>query len=279
MSSTTQTPKTKAGARPTVHRARIPADAMTVLVVQVIALLGVWTCAIVVSFTGLVEAAGWANVGGSQRIAVPLFIDGILVGASLAYLVARERRDKASAVIAVLAMAAFCALSILGNAVHALGADATGAERITGVALAVAAPVAILVTTELMARTVIASPDEHVPAPSRRARRQQAQVVATTVQAPAPTPTTPATAPAPVRAGRPVAAGVRGGRDGLRARALAMAAEGMSDRAIASALSEEAGEAVAHSTIGRWRRAAQDQQDQGEQREEVVQDIAALVAV
>ncbi len=285
MSSTT--PQTKAGKasapRQTIHRARIPADAMTVLVVQVIALLGVWGCAIAVSFTGLVAAAGWANVHGDIRYTVPLFIDGILVGASLAYLVARERKDRPSALIAVLAMVAFCGLSITGNAVHALGSGVAGAERLTGVALAVAAPVAILVTTELLARTVISSPDEHQPAPRRQRRTQvQPQTLAPqpsapTVQAPAPTPADPAS-PAPVRSGRPVAAGVRGGRDQLRARALVMAAEGLSDRAIAAALSAEAGTPIAHSTVGRWRRAAQDQQDQGEQREEVMAG-AALVAV
>ncbi|MBD8059048.1 DUF2637 domain-containing protein [Cellulomonas sp. JH27-2] len=256
--------KPKTAARPTVHRARIPADAMTVLVVQVLALLGVWVCAIAVSFSGLVAAANWANIHGSQRYAVPLFIDGILVGASLAYLVARERKDKASAVIAVLAMAAFCGLSILGNATHALGSAAAGSERLTGVALAVAAPIAILLTTELLARTVIASPEEHVPAPSRSARRaarvvaQQPAQSATPVAAAA--PTQPTTDAEPVRARRTATGAGSAGRterEALKAEVLRLAAEGLSHRAITAQLEG----AVPATTVGRWIRDAAEQND------------------
>ncbi|MBT0993918.1 helix-turn-helix domain-containing protein [Cellulomonas sp. DKR-3] len=229
----------KAAGRPTVHRARIPADAIAVLVVQTLVLAGVWLTAIVVSFTGLVAAAGWANVAGLPSFGVPLFIDGILVGASLAYLVARERHDRASQWIAVLAMLAFCGLSITGNATHALGSSAAGMERITGILLAVAAPVAILVTTELLARTVIASPDEHVPAPASRAARRAARPA--TVTAPAALPTT-APAPTTQPAQRPAQwdETARPKRSSYsqeqRAEAVRLAAEGLSQRQIAEAV-------------------------------------------
>lgn len=256
--------KPKTPSRPTVHRARIPADAMTVLVVQVVALLGVWVCAIVVSFTGLVAAAGWANIAGQQRYAVPLFIDGILVGASLAYLVARERRDRASAVIAVLAMGVFCGLSILGNASHALGAAVVGSERLTGVALAVAAPVAILVTTELLARTVIASPDEHVPAVSSRAARratvrsgQVAPVTAGGGAATLPVPAGPVPAPvAPaVRTTAGAGAGVPRAVKIAAVRDLDQARPGLSERAAEAALCEAHGPGwISRTTVARIRK-------------------------
>ena len=256
--------------RPTVHRARIPADALTVLVVQVIALLAVWGCAIAVSFTGLVAAAGWANVGANVRYAVPLFIDGILVGASLAYLVARERRDRASAVIAVLAMTVFCALSVVGNAVHAMGSGASGAERVTGIALAVAAPVAILVTTELLARTVIASPDEHVPAANsraaRRARVQPQTAVPAVMPGVSPTATDPTATPAPqglpatVRVGTPTGrqtGGAASVAERLEAvRALDETRPGLSERGAAAALCEAHGDPawISRTTVARMRR-------------------------
>jgi hypothetical protein len=247
----TKTP-TKPAPRQTVHRARIPADALTVLVVQTLALAGIWVCAVVVSFTGLIAAAGWANVAPGQRVFVPLFIDGVLIGGSLAYLVAKERHDRASRTIAAAAMATFATLSVAGNAVHALAAATSGAQRAVGVALAVAAPVAILVTTELLARTVIASPDEHQPTPSRSARR----AARTASSQPAPTAATPGQTPQPV-APKPAAVTARTTRNAtgtgsadraaLREQAVQMAATGMSHREIAEALGVKA-----HTTVGRW---------------------------
>ncbi|MBT0995490.1 DUF2637 domain-containing protein [Cellulomonas sp. DKR-3] len=249
--------KPKTTAHPTVHRARIPADAIAVLVVQTLVLAGIWVCAVVVSFTGLIAAAGWANVAEGQRVFVPLFIDGVLIGGSLAYLVAKERHDRASRSIAAVAMVAFAALSVAGNAVHALAASTSGPERAVGVLIAVAAPIAILVTTELLARTVIASPDENVPAPSRASRRRaQVQPTLPALTAPTtqatPTPVAP-TAPAPTV--RPVSAStgtVRSGREEARAEFLALLAAGMSARGAAAAVG------VPPSTGTRWAAAARE---------------------
>lgn len=199
---------------------------MPVLVVQTAVLVTVWAAAIVVSFTGLVAAAAWANVDGWQRFGVPVLIDGILVGASLAYLVARERHDGPSAWIALAAMVTFVSLSITGNAMHALAAHAVGAQRVTGVLLAVAAPIAIIVTTELLARTVIAPP----PAPK----------VATSVA----TPTA-----AQVRVTRPAAPRPvldDGAKVAVREEALRLAAQGMSQRQIAAAVG------ASKSSVARW---------------------------
>ncbi|GAA3816369.1 helix-turn-helix domain-containing protein [Cellulomonas soli] len=243
MSTTTRRPATTRA-----HRARIAADAMPVLVVQTLVLGGVWASAIVVSFTGLVAAAGWANINGGQRFGVPVFIDGILVGASIAYLVARERHDRASAVIALGAMAGFAGLSIMGNATHALAGTATGVQRITGVALAVAAPLAVLVTTELLARTVIAPPPPPKVAPAPAVARAAAEATAVTIPTPAAAeaisrPARRVTTPRPTPA-------LGADRDAQRAEVTRLVAEGLSRSAIADAVG------VPLSTVKRWATAA-----------------------
>ena len=228
------------------HRARIAADAMPVLIVQTVMLAMVWAASISVSFTGLVAAASWANVTGVERFGVPVFIDGILVGASLAYLVARERHDGPSAWIALAAMLGFVSLSITGNATHALAAHAVGAQRVTGVLLAVAAPIAIIVTTELLARTVIAPP----PAP--KAAPAAASLVALPAAAPA-SASVPTSGARP-RAARPVAPRPvldDAARAEARQEAMRLASEGLSQRQIAAAVG------ASKSAVARWLSAAE----------------------
>ncbi|NTW41756.1 MAG: hypothetical protein HGA44_18060, partial [Cellulomonadaceae bacterium] len=187
------------------------------------------------------------NVSGAQRYGVPVFIDGILVGASIAYLVARERHDRASAHIALAAMGGFAGLSILGNATHALAGTAIGVQRITGVMLAVAAPLAILVTTELLARTVIAPPPPPKPAPA---------VARAATEAPAITIPAPAVVEAGSRPARRVttsqpAPALGADREHQRAEVTRLVAEGGLSRA---AIAEAVG--VPLSTVKRWASAA-----------------------
>ncbi|GEM_PF-760282 len=267
----------KTAPRPTVHRARIPADALTVLVVQTLVLAGIWVCAVVVSFTGLIAAAGWANVAPGQRVFVPLFIDGVLIGGSLAYLVAKERKDAASRAIAATAMATFALLSVLGNAVHALAAATSGLQRTVGVLVAVAAPVAILVTTELLARTVIASPDEHVPAAGSRAARRASRIQPQTTPAiqaltspsgPAPTTTPAPVLPASVRTGASTGRSSGGAsvQERLEAvRALDVERPGLSERMAAAALCEAHGDPgwISRTTVARMRRRIAEENEVG----------------
>lgn len=237
-------------------RSRIPADATPVLVMLTALMVTVWVAAFVISFTGLRDAAQWANLEGTETVALPMMIDVFLAGASVGYLVARERQDTTTTRIFVAVMVGFGSLSVAANGVHAMAADvASLAQRIVGVALAVAAPVAILAATEVLARTVVSPPPpvkRDTPAPAPAATLPAASFVPKAAPTPAETPVEqPTSAPAPASP-----KGSKGGaaRAEQRAQVLALAAEGLSVNAIHTRL----GGSPARSTISLWLREAQE---------------------
>lgn len=191
----------------------------------------------VVSFTGLIAAAGWAGIPPLLRPALPIVVDSSILVFTVAAVVARGRGE--STRLAWGSVGAFTAVSVITNAAHAIGDDistatSTGTYAL-GALLAGIMPLACLVATHTVVSLVVAPP-EGTTAQRRKAERARNR-------APKTQPQEGGSKQAPTPAGSSRPATAPSGIDYQRVRALA--AEGLSQRAIA----EEIG--TSKSTVAR----------------------------
>ncbi|NTW40119.1 MAG: helix-turn-helix domain-containing protein [Cellulomonadaceae bacterium] len=224
-------------------RARIAADSMTVVTGAALMTLAVGVASFCVSWSGLVAMAAYAGIPASLRPCVPILVDGALLAQTAVLLVQLERQERTRTTYA--ALGAYTALSVVTNAAHALDVSATtgaGGFRLwIGLALAAAAPVGVLVSTHALASVAIS------PAPARRPAPTPATAATASMIEEAVTPRAsaavhPASRPAPARTPRSSATD----RGTQRAEAVRLAAEGLSQRAIA----ERTG--APKTTVARW---------------------------
>lgn len=174
-----------------VRRALIAASAVGALSVALLAFA--------MSFDALTELARGAGIRAAIAWMWPVVVDGSMIVATAAALVLRSSPDRATRVYPWTQLALFGLVSVIGNGLHAHGADTGSGMQLPGpIAVAVSGvpPVALLLSTHLLVMMLPRwrwTPEDHEDAPADQspATREPAQVVAT------PEPDRPAPAPEP----------------------------------------------------------------------------------
>jgi len=215
---------------------RLQADSRGVVLLATWLVGALALTAFVAGAQGLAEVATWARLEGWRSWLVPVLLDVGLAIAALASVVARGRQETAR--LASSFLAGLTALSVLGQVAHVLvPAERIDVTVVVGATIAAAAPLTVLVATEVLLGLAIAPPVR------RRARRGSTtgRTVAQSA-APRPTPAVQEVERAPVKPTVPRPPVV----DGARARVLELRAQGKSYAAISS----ETG--VPLSTAKRW---------------------------
>lgn len=180
---------------------RLRGDARPILICAVALTSLLFLAAFAMGVPGLLDAATWARLSGWERALVPVVLDlGMLISA-VASVVARARHE--SPVLPRISMGALAGISVAAQVVHVITATGPGEELlprvVVGVAIAVAAPVWVLVTTEMLLSLAIAPPARRAGAKTAPAPVQTYEPVAAPVAAPIPQAAGPAaqeTAPA-----------------------------------------------------------------------------------
>lgn len=179
---------------------RLRGDARPILICAVVLVSLLFLASFAMGVPGLLDAATWARLSGWERALVPVVLDlGMLISA-VASVVARARHE--SPVLPRVSMGALAGISVAAQVVHVITATGPGEEHlrvVVGVAIAVAAPVWVLVTTEMLLSLAIAPPARRAGAKTAPAPVQTYEPVAAPVAAPIPQAAGPAaqeTAPA-----------------------------------------------------------------------------------
>jgi len=268
------TPQTKLTRRRLAVKLNADSRPLVYGTVALVTVLGV--VSLLASFQGLVAVSAWARLPHSLAWTVPVMLDGAILTYTAAALIRRARGE--STRLAWTGVVAGTVLSASANAAHVALADGVADAdvlRTIGAGIAALSPVLAALAVHQLADLAVAGPDEEL-APARRIRRAARSVASQPVLS-APTaaaaPTQPAADVATVRARRPssTTSASRTEREALRAEVirLATAEPDLSHREIGERTS------VAHTTVGRWLRAAAEQN--GQDAAELAQDL--LVAV
>ncbi len=157
---------------------RINPDSKPVLMAVAIGTALVFLASFALSAVALYDVALWAHVPFVLAGAVPVMLDVALVVYSLSALVRRARGQSARFSWALLGF--FTAVSLVGNAAHAVGVPES-ARPIVGAVVVALAPVAALAALENLAGLVIASPA--VVAEEARAEAEVVEKVRAVVRA------------------------------------------------------------------------------------------------
>lgn len=220
-------------------------DSLPVVLPAIAGALTVGGVSFLMSWDALRTVGLWAGVAPSRTWGLPLAIDSSILVFSALWLIARRRG--APTWFHILAVTAFTLGSVGGNVAHALAAGAGQGWQIgVGAVAAAAFPLTVFATTHAVAGLLV-DPDADVkPVRARRASRAARRVAQQAAQA-APTPTLEPAAATVAQAHEPhnqrQSANVPG-RDGSerprrvytpeqREQALALAAQGLSQRQIA----------------------------------------------
>ncbi len=238
---------TQTTARPARRRLAVKLNAdsrvLVYTVVVLVALLGATSLA--ASFSGLIAVAEWARLRPELRWTTPVGLDGAILVYTAAALVRRARGE--STRLAWIGVIAGTTLSATANAVHVLAAGTAALDapwvRAVGAGIAALAPILAALSVHQLADLAVAGPDEDV-APARRQRAAQRATLA------APPPVLEVAAPVALQPQQPRSQAQNVNvvdRDGSprskrtytpeqRAEALALAAQGQSQRQIADAV-------------------------------------------
>jgi len=181
---------------------RLQADSRGVVLLATWLVGALALTAFVAGAQGLAEVATWARLEGWRSWLVPVLLDVGLAIAALASVVARGRQETAR--LASSFLAGLTALSVLGQVAHVLvPAERIDVTVVVGATIASAAPLTVLVATEVLLGLAIAPPVR------RRARRGSTTGRTAAASAPQASPAqvkaVPAKRPAlePVRRGEP----------------------------------------------------------------------------
>lgn len=209
------------------------------------------------SFTTLRDLAVLSGIAAQQAWIWPLIVDGVILEATIS-VVALRNSAKAARRFAWLLLAAGAGVSVAANITHAVVAADTRVPALIAALVASVPPLVLLAMTHLTVElTRNSTPtaaaldtSTHDAADSDDGAPDEPQPAATSVQRVLPTvlPVPPISRPAPNGA-------ALASREDARSRALALGAEGVSKRQIASELG------VHPTTVGRWLNAPDRRQD------------------
>lgn len=155
--------------------ARINPDSKPVLYLVLTVTTVIAAVALTVSFAGLAAVSEWAQVPPRLSWALPVFIDGAILGFTIMILVFRARGE--STVFAWFVLVAFTIISVGANGAHAYAEGVPEDWRtVVGSGLAGLAPAGLAVFIHGIARLLVAPPQRDV-------RAQEPAVVARLVKA------------------------------------------------------------------------------------------------
>lgn len=146
-----------ANVRTSEQLARINPDSKAVLYLVLTVTTVIAAVAFAVSFAGLAAVSEWAQIPPRLSWALPVFIDGAILGFTIMILVFRARGE--STVFAWIVLIAFTVISVGANAAHAYAEGAPEDWRtIVGSGLAGLAPAGLAVFIHGIARLLVAPP-------------------------------------------------------------------------------------------------------------------------
>jgi len=152
-------------ASPSEQLARINPDSKPVLYLVLAVTTVIAAVAFAVSFAGLAAVSQWAQIPPRLAWALPVFIDGAILGFTIMILVFRARGE--STIFAWVVLIAFTFVSVAANGAHAYAEGAPDDWRtILGSGLAGLAPAGLAVFIHGIARLLVASPGTTAEQPS-----------------------------------------------------------------------------------------------------------------
>jgi hypothetical protein len=144
----------------TEHKtARINPDAIPVLATAVVLVGVLMISSFVVSFSGIYEVSSWTGLPVFLQWLPALFIDAAILAYTIALVVFKARGEKT--LRTVIALIAFAGISVVANVAHTVSfwqGELTDFRAWIGVLITAAAPIAVLLAAEEIARLAFEAP-------------------------------------------------------------------------------------------------------------------------
>ena len=144
----------------TEHKtARINPDAIPVLATAVVLVGILMSSSFVVSFSGIYEVSSWTGLPVFLQWLPALFIDAAILAYTIALVVFKARGERT--LRTVIALIAFAGISVVTNIAHTVSfwdGELTDFRAWIGVLITAAAPVAVLLAAEEIARLAFEAP-------------------------------------------------------------------------------------------------------------------------
>jgi hypothetical protein len=139
--------------------ARINPDAIPVLATAVVLVGVLMISSFVVSFSGIYEVSSWTGLPVFLQWLPALFIDAAILAYTIALVVFKARGE--STLRTVIALIAFAGISVVANIAHTVSfweGELTDFRAWIGVLITAAAPIAVLLAAEEIARLAFEAP-------------------------------------------------------------------------------------------------------------------------
>ena len=139
--------------------ARINPDAIPVLATAVVLVGILMISSFVVSFSGIYEVSSWTGLPVFLQWLPALFIDAAILAYTIALVVFKARGE--STLRTVIALIAFAGISVVANIAHTVSfwdGELTDFRAWIGVLITAAAPIAVLLAAEEIARLAFEAP-------------------------------------------------------------------------------------------------------------------------
>jgi hypothetical protein len=159
-SSSTLILKSTTEQKKTEHKtARINPDAIPVLATAVVLVGVLMISSFVVSFSGIYEVSSWTGLPVFLQWLPALFIDAAILAYTIALVVFKARGERT--LRTVIALIAFAGISVVANIAHTVSfwdGELTDFRAWIGVLITAAAPIAVLLAAEEIARLAFEAP-------------------------------------------------------------------------------------------------------------------------